>query len=302
MGVYMPEQHRLGLFRPFSLTELLKGASIYKFREFYEVKNTLIRSDDRTDYINLGYWSDGDETSSPSAKLVELVAAKLNLSPGDVLLNIGSGLGQPDVDIAKKFPLKKIIGINMLPEQVTYANDKFRSLHLEGVIEHRLLDAGKLSAMPGLENIACAISVEAFAEMPKIEGIIGNAYKILSPDGRICFCDIVRSNRNTSGVFRRLLGGMMITLDHLLFNDHWRRIEEYETILADCGFKNIQYESIGNKVYPPLYQYAKKQFPVLKQRKIPGLLWLLAYLTYMWHVLFSWGQIDYGIFYAEKGG
>jgi cyclopropane fatty-acyl-phospholipid synthase-like methyltransferase len=300
MSVYMPEQHGWGLFGPFKLTELLKGASIYKFREFYEVKNTLIRSDGRADYVNLGLWRDGDETASPSSDLVELVASKLNLCPEDVILNIGSGLGQPDVDIVGKFPVKRIIGINMVPEQVAYANDKFKSLHLDGIIKHRVLNAHQLTTAPDLGDVTCVISVEAFAEIPGIEDILANAYKILPPGGRVCFCDIMRKDRPTERLSRMLRGGLMIALDHAIFNDHWRTVHEYAAVLEKTGFKNIQFESIGGKVYPSLYRYARKQFPVLRKRKIPAPLWLLALLSYVWDVLFSWGQIDYGVFYAEK--
>ena len=128
-------------FRPLSVLALLRGAKVYEFDEFYRIKNALIRYDHRNGYLNYGLWDDGDRTVNPSAALVSHVAAKLQLGPTDVLLNVGSGMGQPDIDIAQAFNVKRIIGINCNAAQVSCANRMFAGQRLDDVIHHRVCDA-----------------------------------------------------------------------------------------------------------------------------------------------------------------
>ena len=112
-------------FRSLCVRELLRGAKVYEFDEFYHIKNALIRYDHRDGYLNYGLWDDGDRTVNPSAALVRHVAAKLQLGPTDVLLDGGAGMGQPDIDIAQAFNVKRIIGINCNAAQVSCANRMF---------------------------------------------------------------------------------------------------------------------------------------------------------------------------------
>ena len=99
---------------------LIKGDSPYKYAVFYRAKDLLLRFGENTDYVNYGFWSDGESTIDPSHALVRYVAGKLRLLPTDVLLNVGSGVGQPDVDIPRYLRLYQL-----------------GKLNLEGLITHR---------------------------------------------------------------------------------------------------------------------------------------------------------------------
>jgi cyclopropane fatty-acyl-phospholipid synthase-like methyltransferase len=286
-------------FSEYSLGRLVKQP-IYSLKTFYEVKNTVIRYDDRTDYVNLGYW-DNDDTSNPSARLVEETAAKLNLTSDDILLNIGSGLGQPDVDIVNQFSPKRIIGVNLSSAQVTYANAKFRALNLANRVEHRVADARHLNGDLAREGVTSVISVEALAEIPEVAAIIHNCYNLLPPGGRISFCDGISADKVKIGWLKKLTGRLLLKFVTIIYDDHWRPATDYLTMLEQSGFTNIRGESIGHKVFQPLYRHAKTRFPLLRQKKLPLVMRLITYLNFgSMNILYAWGQLDYMIFYAEK--
>ena len=304
IGLFGEHSHKKEiLFKKFSsIFELLRGALIYDFKEFYEAKNILMRYDDRDNYINYGYWCDGQETRSPSASLVQYVVSKLELEEDDILLDVGSGLGQPDIDIIKTFPVKKIIGINVCSKQVEYANDRFRSLNLDNTIKHRVLHSDKIADELDTEGISCIVCIEAIEEISSIENFIRNAFNILPHNGRISFCGVVRIKSDNLSFLRMLLGTFFRKITTILYGDHYRMLDIYGELLEKHGFKNIHHERIGKYVYPCLYRYAKKRLPILKQNKnIPFILKVFAFLQlHGINFLFAWKQIEYVVYYANK--
>lgn len=196
---------RDGLFRKFNIFQILMGARIYKFNIFYEIKDILLKYDDQYDYINFGYWSQGDATANPSAELVSRIASNLELTLEDIVLNAGSGLGQPDIDIVREFHPRKIIGINIIEEQVEYANEKAASEGLSGVIEHRTLDAGDISEELKNEHITCVISVEGICEFPNAGKFFQDCHSLLPEGGRVSFSDFV-SVKSSRGLLERWIG------------------------------------------------------------------------------------------------
>ena len=290
----------LSHFEDFNLWQLLTGSLIYKFKVFYEIKEALMKYDEDSDYVNYGYWPDGHQTKNPSKTLVELLVSKLNLNPADVLLNVGSGMGQPDVDILNKVPLAKIIGINIVAEQVEYANGKFKALGLDHRVEHRLVNSDDIATELDGEGITSVVSIEAIAEIAAIDKFVKNSYSILPSGGRICFCGEMKI-RNTKTFFRRLSGSFLMKVTSTLYGDNWRMLDVYKKALETSGFDEISYESIGAYVYPQLYLHAKENFSKLKERNIPLVLRLFAYFNvYGLNLLFKWGQIDYVVFCAKK--
>ena len=260
-----------------------------------------MRYDGSTDYVNYGYWCDGEETVNPSGKLVELVVSKLDLTSEDIILNVGSGLGQPDVDIVNKFPVKKIIGINISPEQITYANNKFKSLDLHHRIEHRLLNTDQIVETLDGQGITCVIIIEVIAAIANSNKLIQDCYRILPSGGRISFCDSVRIKNRDVSILKRLISIFLLKISSVIYGDHWQNTEEYIGKLERGGFKNIQYEHIGSNIFPCVYRFAQRRFSLLRQRKIPLIPRIGAYLNLRsLDLLFAWNQIDYTLFYAEK--
>lgn len=288
-------------FRSLSILQLLRGAKVYEFDEFYRIKNALIRYDHRDGYLNYGLWADGDHTVNPSAALVSHVAAKLQLRSTDVLLNVGSGMGQPDIDIAEAFNVKRIIGINRNAAQVNCANRMFAHRGLEGVIQHRICDALVMEdELSGL-GISAAIIVEALAEMPSPEGVLAQVYSLLPVGGRISLCDIVTTPTDQKSFTKRLLCRGLMQSITMLYGDHWERFEFYQELLTKVGFHSVQSTRIGDLVYSPMYQYALTQRQKLRAVKAPRIAKMFANLNLRgFDALHAWRQIDYAVYWAQK--
>jgi cyclopropane fatty-acyl-phospholipid synthase-like methyltransferase len=259
-------------FQSFNLFKLLAGTPIYKFNIFYRIKNILVRYDERTDYVNYGYWRDGYDTSNPSAELVSLVVSKLQPGPNDVLLNAGSGMGQPDVDIINEFDVAKIIGVNVSEEQVRYSNRKFHDLNLTDRVEHRVLDVGEITEKLRQEGITHVFSVEATSEFPDFEKFIRDCYELLPPGGRISICDVMRIRGTGIGPIKRIAGNLLTYLTTVIYGDHWRQMDTYRRSLENAGFVEIGNQSIGALVFPQSAEFAKERYHLLKKDGIPFLL------------------------------
>lgn len=285
----------------FSLLGLLANEQIYRYKAFYDVKALVTRYDERTDYCNYGYWADGAATPNPSAALVQLLATRLNLTEDDVLLNVGSGTGQPDVDIARTTPVRKILGVNICAEQVEYANAKARDEGLAHRIAHRVLSADQVASLTS-EGVTCVMCLESVAEMPDHEAVLRACMDALPQGGRLVLCDLSRRAPPPGSTLRRAAGASLRLATAPLFGDNWRSGEEYAEVLHRCGASDVVVESIGDRVYPDLCREAQARFPAMdRATHVPGSVKLLSRLNF-WSLrqLHEWKQIDYVLVSARK--
>jgi cyclopropane fatty-acyl-phospholipid synthase-like methyltransferase len=281
--------------------QLLRGTNIYPFAAFYEAKNALMRYSGSPDYINYGFWRDGSRTVDPSRALVELVVSKLFLGADDVVLNIGAGLGQPDVEMVQTYGVKRVIGVNICAEQVAYARAKFNALELSDRIEHRLLDASQIDTLAG-EGITRVVCIEAIQEISGIEECITKAVCLLPDGGRMSCCGEVRQPAGSNNVLQRLAGFLAMKITSKIYGEKYRLLETYQGAMRDAGLRNVRAESIGHLVYPYAQIQLQGRLPALfRRRDIPRTVRVLAYLNArIIGALFRWRCIDYVVISGEK--
>lgn len=284
--------------RPFSFAALLAGARIYEFEEFYDAKNALLRFDDRRDYLNYGMWNAGDATKNPSAELVRALAAAAEVGPGDTVLTLGSGLGQPDLDLAELGVLT-VVGLNIHPGQVAYANARAREAGLAAVVQHRHADAQRLTEAVGDLNPTRVLAIESLAEMPDLSAVLAAAYATLAPGGRFAMCDVVVEER--PGLTRRSINRVLTRVTSVLYGDTWRTRSSYVRALRDAGFTGIEARSIGSAVYAPTFRHARRQ--LRERRRFPraATAMTIAYINLRALERLHWmGAVDYAILSAQK--
>ena len=79
-----------------------------------------------------------------SDKIVELAEIK----PGDKVLDIATGIGEPAVTAARKvMPDGKVVATDISPQMLANAKTRAKSLGLDGIIEFRESDGEKLDLL-----------------------------------------------------------------------------------------------------------------------------------------------------------
>ncbi|HQH25998.1 MAG TPA: cyclopropane fatty acyl phospholipid synthase, partial [Oligoflexia bacterium] len=97
----------------------------------YDLGNDLFRAmlDDELIY-SCGYWENASTLHEAQAAKLELIAAKLQLSPGMTILDIGCGWGGAAKYFAKRYKVK-VVGITVSEKQAAYAAHHCRGLPIE---------------------------------------------------------------------------------------------------------------------------------------------------------------------------
>lgn len=111
------------------------------------------------------------------------------INPGDAVLDIGCGAGF-DLIIASRIvgPEGKVCGIDLTPEMVKKAEDNLRRA---GVTNGEVRLAGA-EAIPYNDNVFDVIISNGVLNLsPRKEESFSEIYRVLKPDGRLQFADIV---------------------------------------------------------------------------------------------------------------
>ena len=107
-------------FIPASLLGYAKRRHPYDFVETYQALKHIYGY--QLNYVNLGFWQDDSRTVEPGRLLAYHLGEALDLQEGDSLVDAGSGLGQASVDLANKYKLRQVLGINPNQRQLAFAN------------------------------------------------------------------------------------------------------------------------------------------------------------------------------------
>lgn len=286
--------------RPFSLLALLSGTRVYAFDEFYLAKNALLRYDERQDYLNYGYWAAGEGTANPSAALVLEMAKAAGIGPGSIVVTLGSGLGQPDLDLARECGASRVVGINLHSGQVAYANQRAREAGCGGTVEHRVGDARQVAAVVGDLRPTQMLAIESLAEMPDLGAVLTSAFELLAPGGQFALCDVVTAGDDAGFVGRCIRRGLA-RVTSVLYGDSWRSTDAYTAALAAAGFVDVSPRFIGGAVYAPTYRYARQRLAALRSLKHGTAATTIAYANLRaLERLAAMSAIDYAIIAARK--
>jgi cyclopropane-fatty-acyl-phospholipid synthase len=140
--------------------------------------------DDSMTY-SCAYFEAGADTleAAQQAKL-ELVCAKLGLSEGERVLDVGCGWGSFAIHAARRRGVR-VLGVTLSEEQVRLGRERVRAAGLEDRVELRLADYRELAASEAPFDAISSIGMVEHVGDERIELYAQTLYGLLRPGGRL---------------------------------------------------------------------------------------------------------------------
>jgi len=224
-------------------------------------------------YLNLGYWPEARTIDEACEAMVDLVGRTAGLTSADEVVDVGFGFADQDIYWAQRFAPRRIIGVNITPEQVRVARERVRKLGLEERIDLR---EGSATAT-GLPNACCdvVIALECAFHFDTRERFFAEAARLLRPGGRLVLADSIPTGPDVDPWRHplRALANDAIRAALAVPRANVYPRDVYATKLTAAGFEAVRVESIRDQVFPGWYR-ALFEDPGLRQRLGP-VGWLL---------------------------
>ncbi|MCK4387382.1 MAG: class I SAM-dependent methyltransferase [Dehalococcoidia bacterium] len=129
------------------------------------------------DVISLGYYP----------YLIKRVVDKMDIQPGQSILDLGSGTGRNDRFIARKIgPEGRILGLDISKEMLSLSRKRCQSYPNVEFREQRI--EMPLTYQEEFDKVFISFVLHGFEDAQKV-GIISNAYHALKPGGVFCIFD-----------------------------------------------------------------------------------------------------------------
>ena len=201
-------------------------------------------------YLNLGYWPEARTIDEACEAMVDLVGRTAGITSDDEVVDVGFGFAEQDIYWTRRFSPKRIIGVNITPEQVRVARDRVQKLGLEDRIDLR---EGSATAT-GLPDACCDVvtAVECAFHFDTREKFFAEAARLLRPGGRLVLADSIPMRSDPDSwrhPLRALLNGIVRAALAVPRANIYPR-DVYAAKLAAAGFEDVKVESIRDHVFP----------------------------------------------------
>lgn len=141
--------------------------------------------------IHVGYWT-GDDDATPLLeainRLTDIVGEKLELRPGQHVLDVGCGIGVPAIRLAQRVEAK-ITGVTISDWQVEEGRRRVQASGLRGQVEVELGDAAALAYPDAhFDTVLLFQSLHHASDRPQW---LREAVRVTRPGGRIVLTEFV---------------------------------------------------------------------------------------------------------------
>jgi tocopherol O-methyltransferase len=196
--------------------------------------------------MHFGYWGRGVRGHAQSLiAMNRLMADAAKVTPGDLVLDAGCGVGGSAIWLAKELQTR-VIGITPVVDQVDKARRFARHHGVEALVTFDAQDycspklpAAHFDVVWAQESVCHAYDKEAF---------VATAHRVLKPGGRLVMTEYLRPRRPQAGAgertLHRWLSGWAIP--------DLATADEFEGWLLTAGFREVQVKDITADVRPSL--------------------------------------------------
>jgi len=163
--------------------------------DFFDIYTPLFKNFLQSEYLNLGFW-DSNETHIVQAqeKLVKEFGEYSELGENNSVLDVGFGTGEQDLYFLNHFKCKRILGINISPNQVNMANEKgAHAIQLKKRLRFKLGNALDLK-YEKKEAFDRVLALECSHQFLDKSLFIEGAYHVLSNGGLLSLAEPIHND------------------------------------------------------------------------------------------------------------
>ena len=193
-------------------------------------------------HIHHGYWEDDEGTAKAQVKLIERLAARLQIARGQRVLDIGSGLGGSSCWLAKTFGCS-VLGLTLSPVQAQAAGKRAAEEGVGDLVSFREHDANLLD-LPS-ETFDRIWIIECSEHIHDKQVFFNDCARLLVPGGRLGLCVWLKGETDepehaqlVQDVCEAMLCPSLLTMS------------EQQSMLVNAGLGLIEAEDITAHVLP----------------------------------------------------
>jgi cyclopropane fatty-acyl-phospholipid synthase-like methyltransferase len=184
--------------------------------------------------LHMGYWespSDRSTMAEASLRLTDLMTEKIQVGPGDRVLDVGCGTGAPAIRLAQSTGAA-VVGITNSPVQYQLAVQNAQDAGVSDRVTFRCEDAMDLD-LPARSFDAVWL-IESISHMPDRLAALRKAVGVLKPGGRLALTDILDPNEHASPPGHSPVMARPV------------RLADYESLLERAGLVPVEMADISN--------------------------------------------------------
>ncbi|NOK18529.1 class I SAM-dependent methyltransferase [Corallococcus carmarthensis] len=198
-------------------------------------------------WMNLGLWQEAETYADACRALADLVAQRVGLGPEDELLDAGCGFGHPARHWLETYRPKRIVGLNIDPEQVRIANARAAALGVADRMQFLLASATRMP-FPD-QSFDKVIALESAFYFDTREDFLREAFRVLRPGGRIVLADML-----PTATWKTTERNKSVRWYSMKPEENVYPLAEYLERIRAAGFVDVRGESIRQHVFPGISQ------------------------------------------------